>query len=270
MFETLFTIGSVELRCLTLLQLVALIAAGFVFWKRGREEHYPEAQLFDGFLLSSVFGLLVGRIAFVILNWKALEFSFFNWMDVWSRPGVNLELSLLAAGFYLFRFARSKKWDAFEVMDFWVMAVSLAMVFLQLGYFLAGTYFGIRTSLPWGVIFPSVFEKHHPTQLYSMIFYAGFYAYLYWLEFQYRSLEWYRAGKKTAETGFLLINFLIFTSLYRFLLSYISPPVFVVAGLTLDRWFELVLIGFGIWLLLRRSHRSLFSFKQKKFFAVKN
>lgn len=270
MLEIIFQIGSFELKTLTLLQVAAVFVAAFIFWRRGKEEHYAEAQLFDSFISSSIFGLLMGRLVFVAVNWSNLGFNLLSWLDIWSKPGMNLETGLIAAGIYLFRFAQKKKWDAFEVMDFWVSAISLGMVFLNLGHFFDGSNFGTKTSLPWGMIFPSVFEKHHPTQIYAVIFYAGFYYYLNWLEYNYRTFEWYRAGKKTAETGFLLINFLIIASLFELFLDLLAPASQVVMGVAVGSLIHGISFFFGVWLLLKRSHRVLFSFSQKKFLAIRD
>jgi hypothetical protein len=45
------------------------------------------------------------------------------------------------------------------------------MIFVYLGFFLAGSYAGRFTTVPWGLVMPGNFEKSHPVQLYFVLFY---------------------------------------------------------------------------------------------------
>ncbi len=269
MFPTLFTFKALTFHTLNLLQILAFLAASFVFWKRAKEEHYSEVEVFDGYLLSLIFGGLVGRLAFIVFNWSQFGLDVIKWLNIVTYPGTIFLFSLTGAAFYLDRYALKQKWDAFEILDFWAQAVSLALFFLNIGYFLAGIKFGQATNLPWGLVFPGVFEKRHPVQLYLAVFYLGVFKYLGWLEFNYRTFEWYRSGKKTAQTGFLFINLILLTGFIRLVLLPLSLAQFYLGEVALDPWLYLLLLIFGLFLLLKRANRVLFSLKQKRFLAPK-
>jgi prolipoprotein diacylglyceryltransferase len=150
------------------------------------------------------------------------------------------------------------------VLDFWVTAISLGMVFIYLGFFLAGSYAGQLTTVPWGVVMPGTFEKSHPVQLYFLLFYLVLFNYLMRVEYRYRTFEWYRRGKKTAQSGFLLSVFLIATGLFYLIMTVVSLPGLVVAGRVLDPWVYLVVVLAGIALLINRSGVSFKSNRRRR------
>jgi prolipoprotein diacylglyceryltransferase len=274
MFKTLVTLGSFQLKTQNVLQILALLAGAFVFWKRGREEHYSEARIMDAYLLSFLLGLLGGRAAFVILNWSKFGLNVVKWFNLIQYPGTQLIFGLISSTIYLFVFAQNNKWDAFEILDFWAQALVAALFWVNLGYFAEGVRFGQATNLPWGVVFPGVFEKRHPIQLYYALFHLVFARYLYWLEYNYRTFEWYRGGKKTAQTGYLFATLLISYSLFSLAMQFLQTPNLSLdsfgLNFTLDLGLYVGLLLCGALILLKRAHRTLFSFKQGKFFAIKN
>lgn len=255
MWPVIFSLGKFELKTFLVFMIVAFFVGGYVFWRRSREEHYSEEQLFDGFLSSLAFGALLGRIVYIFFNLEKLGFNPIHWLDVFSYPGINSTVLFLAAGWYLYRFSLSNRWDVFEVMDFAVSALSLSLAFLWLGLFFDGTAFGVITTWFVGVVFPGVFDKHHPVQLYYMIFYLGLFVYLANVEYKYRTFAWYRHGKKTAQTGFLTSMYFILSGGFSFLVGFISQPSLVFGGIRFDLVLSVAALVFGLFLLGLRSGR---------------
>ncbi len=257
MLPILFEFPFFRLKSLTLLAFLALFFSAFIFWRKGREEHYDTFEIFDVFLLSGFFGFIIGRIAFVIFHWATFSRNIFDIFNVVARPGNEPLVVLAASIYYLYRYAVKRKWDAFEVLDFYVTAISLGMTFIYAGFFLDGSYGGTFTNLPWGIITPGTFEKTHPAQLYSLFYYFLIYLYLSKMEYAYRTLEWYRFGKKTAQSGFLFSNFLIFTALFHLLTLPIRLPSFFWRGVAIDYLVYIIVFVFGLILLYKRSGRSI-------------
>lgn len=255
MWPILFQLGPLVVKTNSLFSTAAFLTSAFVFWKKTREEHYQSEEAFDAFLLAGLVGLVGGRIGFIILNFEQLSGDFWRWFDIFGRPGSWLGFGLLLASLFLYRHAREKKWDIFEILDFWFLALSAGLVLKSIGIFFAGTGFGFETNLPWGIVFPGVFAQHHPVQLYLTIFYFILYLYLYWAEYHYRTFACYRAGKKTAESGFLTSIFMVANGLLMLLLQLVRPSQLVVAGFSLDPWLALALMIWGVVLFYRRSGR---------------
>ena len=255
MVKTLISFGPLSIQSMSLFMVLAFLFSGFVFWRKAKEEHYDETEVFDGFLLAWIIGFIWARIGFIIFNFYEFGFHIFKWIDLVTNPGLNALFGIVGSTVYLYRFAQRKKWDVFEILDFWSMAVTLGLVLIWFGLFLDGSRFGLATSLPWGVVFPGVFEKHHPVQLYASFLYAGLFAYLAWLEFHYRTFEWYKSRRKSAQTGFLLSVFLIAHGLISLGLNLVMPAQIVFQGLRLDHLLSLVGILLGVGILLVRSGR---------------
>jgi phosphatidylglycerol---prolipoprotein diacylglyceryl transferase len=263
MYPTLINLGSVAISTSSFFTLLAFLTTAFVYWRKTREEHYHQDQAFDAFLLASVVGLLAGRFGFILFNFGELGKNLWNWFDVINHPGSLDLFSLLGASLYLYRYAGKQKWDQFEVLDFWFLAISAGMVLKQLGSFFAGTGFGYETQLPWGIIFPGVFAKYHPTQIYAALFFLGLYTYLSWAEYHYRNFSWYRAGKKTAQTGFLTCIFLIAMGLFMLLMQLVKPAQLEIGQLRLDYVVYGVMTLFGGVMMYIKSGR-LITLRGKK------
>lgn len=262
MLPILFELPFLRIKSLTLLAFLALFFSAFVFWRKGREEHYNTFEIFDAFIVSGVFGFVVGRIAFVIFHWSNFSGNLLNILNIVEKSGNEPLLAIAAAIWFLYRRATKNKWDAFEILDFYVTAISLGMIFIYFGFFLDGSYGGVFTSLPWGIIATGTFEKTHPVQLYSVIYFLFIYSYLIKMEYVYRTLEWYRSGKKTAQSGFLFSTFLIFTALFYLLTQPLRLSGMLFNGIIFDYVIYLVILIFGLILLRKRSGRSLNFFKK--------
>lgn len=269
MFETIFSIGSFQLRTLSIFQIVAFLSAALIIWRRSKEENYSEPMVFDGYLLSFLVGWFLGRLGHILVAWDRFGWDVLKWLNVVQYPGIQLLVGLVGATIYFFVFAKKQKWDAYEVLDWWAQALTLGLIWINVGYFFAGVRFGHVTNLPWGVMFSGVFEKRHPIQLYYLLFHIVMHKVLNWLEYHYRTFEWYRSGKKTAQTGFVFASFMISYSLFSLFISLMQSPIFMIGEFVLDGFIYLLLLGLGLYILLLRSNRVLFSFKNKRFLAVK-
>jgi phosphatidylglycerol---prolipoprotein diacylglyceryl transferase len=263
MFPTLFSLGPVQLHTLTLFSIFGFFFSSFIFWRKGREEHYSEGDLFDGFVVSTILGVIASRVAFVVFNLGALGWNVTQWINIIQYPGTNLIIGLAVATLYLYKYSLKRKWDAFEVLDFWVTSISLGLAIYYFGTFLNGTGYGYATSLPIGMIFPQLLEPHHPAQLYSSAFYFSMYYYLRKVEYMYRTFDWYRYGKKSAQTGFLTSSFLILVAIFTFLMTFVRPATIEIYGTNLDLVLSLLLFLAGVLVLYSRSGRPLpFTFKR--------
>lgn len=264
MFPVLFSIGPVIFKTITLFVILSFFLASFIFWRKGKEEHYSQSDIFDSFLLSTLIGALVARAVFILFNFRTFGFFILDWLDLSGHSGINLIAGLAAAAFYMYKNSVKNKWDEFEVLDFWVTSVSLGLSIYYLGTFFDGTGYGIATSLPWGVAFSQLVEPHHPIQMYFSLFYLSLYFYLSKVEYSYRTFTWYRHGKKTAQTGYLTSFFLISVSLFTFIMALIKPATIEFMGINFDMVISLLIALIGTSLLYNRSGRVMPLFASKK------
>lgn len=272
MWPTLFSIGILSVSTAVVVRLIGLFFSGFTFWRRGKDEHYSELQLFDGFLLSLLVGVIGARLGFVLLHFSQFGWNVFSWLSVVSQPGTLDLVFLVTSTLFLFRFAVKKKWDSFEILDFWSLSLTVWLIFTTFADFLSGAGRGKFTDWAVGVVFPGSIEKTHPVQLYALALYFLLYAYLAWAESRYRVFEWYRMGRKSAQTGFLISMFVIFFSLISMLLLLFRLPQFMVWGVALDFWLYFAGVILGVQMLLRRSDKPLLptAFKERMGGAKEN
>lgn len=257
MLPVLLQIGSFRIKSLTVFLALAVFFAAFVFWRKAREEHYDLQLVGDVFLLSAVAWLLFSRVAFIVFHLYEFASQPLMMFNIAARPGMLPMAGALGAGYVLYRFAKNKKWDPFETLDFAVLAASIGLSIVAIGLFLDGTGFGSPTTMPWGVVFPQTVEKHHPVQLYTGVAYLALFVLLARVEYLYRTFEWYKAKRKSAQTGFLLSVFMIGYGVIQLLALAVSPPQYLAWGVRFDFLIALVIIISGIGLLYVRSGRAL-------------
>ena len=243
--------------------VLTFLAVMFVFWRRGREEHYPEDELFDAFFTAGFWGVIVSRAAFILLHFQTFQLHFWSWLDVINSPGFQPVFGLLVFAWMLYRVAQRQKWNGYEVLDFASMSTALGLALSWVGNFLAGTGFGNPTTLPIGMNFPGVFDKRQPTQIYGMILFFLLFVFLNWAELKYRTFSWYRDKRHSAQTGFLFGSFCIGYGLIGVILSVLMPAQFTVMKTGLDIPLYLVIFVFGIYTIFQRSGRTLSLHKAK-------
>lgn len=241
--------------------VVALLAAAFVFYRKVREEHFSEEEAFDGFLLSLIVGFLVGRATYIALNFESFGWSVWQWFDVVSRPGMVGSVAVAAAAWYIYAHAGRLTDDKFQLIDLWSMAAAAGLAIIWLGLLLDGSNHGQPTSLPVGIQFPGLIEPHLPIQAFSAIYFLFLGWLLQWLEYRYRTFSWYRSGKTSAQSGFLISVAIIAVSVWYLVLAWLRAPQLIVYDLPLDAGLAVAGMLFGIGLLFVRSGRTFWIWK---------
>lgn len=263
MFPELFSIGPFALRSLNVMLIIALVVTSFVFYRKVREEHFSEMEAFDAFLISLIIGLVISRLTFVAVHFAEFGWQIWLWADVVTHPGTIGSIGLVAAGWYLFHSAKRFTSDSFQLMDIWSIAVSTGLGIVWLGLLLDGSAYGNVTELPIGMVFPGLIERHIPIQLGLAIFFWLLAWYLNWVEYRYRTFSWYRSGKTSAQSGFLLAVSMIAISACYLIVSWFRPAQLDIFSLPLDSLLATAGMLFGIGILFKRSGRVILSGKRK-------
>jgi phosphatidylglycerol:prolipoprotein diacylglycerol transferase len=263
MLPVLFALGPFKFYTFSLFLIIAFFASAYIFWRKGREEHYPEDELFDAFLKATFLGVIWSRVGFIVFYFNQFGLHPLSWINIFDFPGFVPLFGVLAAAWSLYRSAQKQKWDGYEILDFGSLSLTLTMAVLWLGNFFSGAEFGTPTQLPWGFQFPSVFDRRHPLQLYGFGLYMLLFFFMFWAESRYRTFSWYRAKKDSAQSGFLFCMFCIFTGLIGSFLWMFSPTQAFFYGVPIDIVLRVALVLYGLILLFQRSGRS-FSFRRRR------
>lgn len=257
MWPVILKAGNLTVHTLGIFLVLMLWSIGFTIWARGRQEHYNEDELFDGFLLASIASLVVSRIVFILLHLDVFGNSVWSWFDLANYPGIHVLAGILIYPVVMAWHARTHKWNTLEVLDFLSIGLSTSLIIYWLGAFLDGSQIGLVTDLPWGVVFPGIYDARHPAQLYALAGNALVLLYLKWAESRFRLFNWYRHGRHSAPAGFIFCVWLIAQGIIQLLLLTVAQQgQFVIGELVLDILIYPLLILFGIWMLLQLSGRS--------------
>lgn len=253
MWSEILSFGLISRYGYGVLSILAFVLGSFVFWKKGREEHFDEYELVDLVLILVIWGLVGARAAYIITHFHEFGLNILYWLSLWSKPGLYWIGMLAASGLFLYRFCRTHKWDFFRITDLIVIGASLSQALLNLGIFLSANALGTTTNLPIGILFPGSFEKRHPIGLYAFLLWMICFTLLWWFEKKYRRFVWYQKHKGDALPGFLTFVYLIMFGLIGTLITPLSESNFVYLGINIDLIVSISFIFIGSAGLIIRS-----------------
>jgi hypothetical protein len=117
---------------------IGLFVALYYWWKMGRDEHWDEIALFDGYFLSLLVFLVAGRIGYVLTHYGDVG-TLYRSLAILSYPGINVIVGLCGMAVFSVLFARYHDWPEWKMADSLVVALSVALVFGGLGSLFNGT-----------------------------------------------------------------------------------------------------------------------------------
>jgi phosphatidylglycerol---prolipoprotein diacylglyceryl transferase len=242
MRPVLFQIWGVKIYGYGAMIALGILTALMLLSYRAKKRGYNEEKIFDMSILAIVFGVLGGKLLYIITNINNIIESPSVLKDVGS--GFVVYGSILGGLLGVYIYCRMKKWSLLEIVDLVVPSLPLAQGVGRIGCFLAGCCYGRETSLPIGVIFPSVPLSLAPagvhlvpTQIYSAVFDFALAAFLLWYD------------KKERKRGRIFSMYLIIYSIGRFFVEFLRADVRGNVGfLSTSQFISLFIIVLGIFL----------------------
>ena len=186
MHPILFSWGPITLRTYGAMMALAFLGALELARLGARARHLPEPPLLDLSAVLVVFGLLGGRVLYVLLNWSWFAHNPLDAFKVWEGGLVFYGGFLVASAAGLW-FIRRSHLPLGDVADVMAPALAVGQAIGRWGCFFAGCCYGKPTTLPWGVRFthPASLAPLdiplHPVQLYES-FGNLMIAFVLWLE----------------------------------------------------------------------------------------
>ncbi len=254
MLPIIFSIGPFTLYTLVVVLCLAGFSGLFVIWKRGRELHFEEKELFDVVFLSLWWMFVAARIGYALIHFDDFGLNIGHWLNVFTKPGWYYPAGMIGAAIALVVESKKRKWDAFQLMDVLVTGMALIQAFIGLGTWLSGIGYGLPTSSFMGMQFAGVFDRRYPAQLLELFGFIACFIYLWWAEGVYRTFSWYRKNRSQAQTGYLVGVYLIWWGAVTTAATLLRTPELVVYGIRFDVIVPVLLgmIG-GTWILLHRA-----------------
>ncbi|MBI4146247.1 prolipoprotein diacylglyceryl transferase [Candidatus Woesearchaeota archaeon] len=239
---TILHLGPLEIRWYGVMYLLAFLIVHY-YCKRAIKQgklKITEKEL-DDLLGQQVLAMIIGARIFYALFYNPTYFMQYPWkiIAVW-EGGLSFHGGLIAMIITGVWFCRKKKLHFWQLVDVFIVPLSLGNALGRIGNFINGELYGIPTSLPWGILFPGTTEPRHPTQLYE----AAYNVLIFGILYATRNKPW----KPGTHFGL----FLILYGIFRFATEFIKDlPVY--GPLTMGQWLTLPVFLAGIWLVWRNK-----------------
>lgn len=215
MHPTLWKFNGLELHSYGLLLAIAFLLGIQIFVSRARARGVPEEPMQTLSLWLLVLAIVGARALFVVTHWADYAPDPLAVLRLW-------EGGLILYGGYFFAIAggilyvRSRGLRVWRVADAAAPSMALGIGIGRLGCFMNGCCYGLPTTLPWGVRFPTESVPSymfpgahlHPSQLYLSL--AGLGIFLWLL----------MADRKPRFEGWLFWTYIAVDAAFRFMLDF--------------------------------------------------
>jgi len=172
---------------------------------------------FDDYMTYVIIGLILGgRLGYVLFyNFDFYVNNPLNIIKLW-QGGMSFHGGVIGIIIASVLFAKKNLDNVFEYLDVVALVSPVGIFFGRLANFINSELYGHETNMPWGVKFIQVDDLYrHPTQLYEAIF-EGIILFLILLFFNRK--------ESFKIPGILSALFLIFYSIFRFIIEYFRVP----------------------------------------------
>tara|TARA_Y100000748_G_scaffold283969_1_gene265398 strand:- start:46 stop:837 length:792 start_codon:yes stop_codon:yes gene_type:complete len=208
----------------------------------------------DKLLLVSLVSLLLGgRLGYVIFYNLDYYILFpIKTLFIW-EGGMSFHGAVLGVMFAIYWSRKSIDLHFLKLTDFTVLYVPIGLFFGRIGNFINSELYGMPTNSSWGVIFPLLDNiPRHPSMLYEALL-EGIILFLILL---------WLSRKHSTTPGFLTSIFLIFYSIFRFMIEFVRVPDSHIGyiwsdWLTLGQLLSVPMMFFGILLLMKINRSQL-------------
>lgn len=215
-------------------------------------------NLADRVTVYMVFATVLGARLGHLLFYESPSYYLHNPMEmiaVWkgglSSHGAALAIVLIL-GFFSYRFRvelRGLTW--LGLLDFISVPVALAGASIRVGNFFNQEILGVKTTVPWAIIFGhpadhSLPAPRHPVQLYEALFYALAFFILWRLSYQARYLQ--ERGRLGGLFLILVFGFRLFVEHWKLEQSMLMP---FGVGVTMGQILSIPAVLIGLYLFFR-------------------
>ena len=239
---------SLEIRWYSLSYIFGILL-GWVLAKRFFISNHEIQIKFDDYVTYLILGIILGgRLGYVLFY--NLDYYLDNPIDIikiW-RGGMSFHGGVIGIIIVSLWFANKNKQNCYNYLDVISLVAPIGIFMGRVSNFINSELYGTETSLPWGVKFIKVDNLYrHPSQLYEA-FFEGFILFLILIYFQKRITN--------KGPGFISGLFLIFYSIFRFIIEFFRVPDeqlgYLLFNLTMGQIISFVFLLFGTYLVVKK------------------
>jgi len=244
-----FQILSFEIRWYSLAYILGIVI-GWSLCKKIFIKNSEINEKFDDYITYLIIGIILGgRLGYVIFyNFSYYLNNIFDIFKIW-QGGMSFHGGLLGVIISSFLFAKKNNQNPFSYLDQVSLVAPIGIFFGRLANFINSELYGRTTDLPWSVIFIKVDNlSRHPSQLYEAIL-EGVILFLVLMYFVNKNY--------LRKPGLISALFLIFYSLFRFIIEFFRVPDeqlgYLIFNLTMGQMISLVFVTIGTILFYRKN-----------------
>ena len=241
-------IFSLEIRWYSMAYILGILV-GWVLAKRFFIENLQLKEKFDDYITYLILGIILGgRLGYVIFyNFDYYINNINDIFKIW-QGGMSFHGALIGIIFVSILFAKKNNQNPYAYLDIVAMTAPVGIFFGRIANFINSELYGFETDVPWAVKFIKVDDLYrHPSQLYEATF-EGLILFIVLLYFKNKGLF--------KRPGLISSFFLIFYSLFRFILEFFRVPDeqlgYLFFNLTMGQTLSLLFFLIGLFLTIKK------------------
>ena len=245
------SLGFIDIRWYSLAYIFAFILGSVIIKKLNSASYkYITNVQIDKFFIWAIIGVILGgRIGYVLFYQTNLFFTKPTYiLEIWNG-GMSFHGGLIGMILSIYLFSLKYKIQFFYLSDLVSLVAPIGLFLGRISNFINTELYGRVTDFPLAIIYPLVDNNpRHPSQLYEA-FFEGIILFLI-------LLFYFRKKSKKYIIGNISGLFLIFYSIFRFLIEYLREPDYHL-GLIFYYFSmgQLLCIPFllaGLWIIIRK------------------
>ncbi|MBA1339803.1 MAG: phosphatidylglycerol:prolipoprotein diacylglycerol transferase [Pelagibacterales bacterium] len=247
-----FQIFFLEIRWYSLAYIFGIIF-GWLYCKKILIKDEKLLSLFDDLITYLIIGIILGgRIGYIIFY--NLEYYLQNLSEIlmiW-KGGMSFHGGLIGVILATILFSKNNKVNSYIFLDLISLVAPIGLFFGRIANFINSELYGKETDIFWSVKFIAIDNlSRHPSQIYEAIF-EGLILFIL--------LNYLSKKKSFKKQGLISSTFLIFFSLFRFILEYFRAPDpqigYLAYKLTLGQFISIIffILGMSLYLLKKNEN----------------
>ena len=244
-----FNFFSIEIRWYSLAYIFGIII-GWVYSKKYLINDKSILNIFDDFITYLIIGVILGgRLGYILFYNLDYYLNNLNEILMLWKGGMSFHGGVIGVIISTILFSKKHNINPFTFLDLIAVVAPIGIFLGRIANFLNSELYGKETEIFWSVIYPKIDNlTRHPSQIYEAIF-EGLILFLILNLLVKKNL----LGKK----GLISSCFLIFYSLFRFVLEFFREPDpqigYLIINMTMGQILSLILFVIGISLLLKKN-----------------
>ena len=237
-----FQLFSLEIRWYSLSYIFGILL-GWIYCKKILIKNKQHIELFDDLITYIIFGIILGgRLGYVIFYNPIYFLNNFSEIFMIWNGGMSFHGGLIGTILATYFFSKQKNLNSFIFLDLISLSAPIGIFLGRVSNFINSELYGRQTDVFWGFKFLKIDNiTRHPSQIYEAIF-EGIILFIL-LNFIYKKYQ-------DLKYGIISALFLIFYSLFRFLIEFTREPDshigFIVFNLSMGQIISIIFLIVGI------------------------